>query len=241
MIDKIYILCNINEEPDRYSNILNQIKQLDIDQSKIEFFNYCWSSDITLELYNFYCKTHKSQEISPSTGISTLSKQQISLFLNYIECLKKIKNTNSNGNFIILESDIIFYPKFIQNLNSILESINNIPDWDIINLGNGVFRLFGNEFPKTQPVTLNNFHFYKENRNVCMECILWNYNSVCKIIEHFEKDNDINGAIDVYIDALGVLSNDNNLFNIYWCSPSLGENGSITGRYKSLLINPLYA
>ena len=95
-----------------------------------------------------------------------LTNGEISLFLNHIECLKKIRKEYSYGNFIIFESDVLFRDIFNVNIRTVLNQIPNINNWDIINIGDGT-RDYDEEIygsPKNKPYEIGN-KYYKENIN----------------------------------------------------------------------------
>ena len=131
MIDRIYIIYNINKEADRFLNLSKQLLKIKFPKNKIEFFSYIWKDQITDSIVKKYCKT---DSILETLKYKSLNKAEISLFLNHIHCLQQIRNKFSKGNFIIFESDIFFKPNFDKNLNELINSIQNI-DWDIINIG----------------------------------------------------------------------------------------------------------
>ena len=77
--------------------------------------------------------------------MKNLNNGEISIFLNNIELFKKIKEEYNEGYFLILESDAYVFPnmKFnMNNINEIINSIQNIKDWDIVNVGARCEQLF---------------------------------------------------------------------------------------------------
>ena len=161
-----------------------------------------------------------------------LTTGEISLFLNWIFGLKQIRETYSKGNFLILESDAIFTNNFNeQRISKILTDINSIENLDILNIGEGLSHYFKkNGFPKTKPIIQNNDKYYKENLNRCSEAIIWKYTSICKFLDYFEKENDIDGPIDTKMDVLSTYVGG---FNIFWPKDYLIRQGSNLKLFKS--------
>ena len=235
MLKHIYFLCNKKNEYERYDYIIKQILQINLE--KFSIFSYCWGNQITEDVKTKYCKTDNSMKMYPhnrNKKIKPLSNAEISLFINHIKCLKKIREKYSNGYFIIFESDVIFENNFNKKLKNLLLSVKQIKDWDIINIGEGCRKYMKKYlgYPKQNPIVINNNIFYKENINSCTEGLLWNYKAICKFLNYFEKEEDICGPIDAKIDY---FSGNIEEFNIYWCEPPLVYQGSMTGKFKSFL------
>ena len=230
--NKIYFICNKDKENDRYSFLIKQIDNVNL--KNYEFFNYIWKTDITDNIRKEYCKSDYTMKLHGRSIITNpLSNGEISLFLNYIECLRKIRNEYVDGIFIIMESDVIFGDDFNKNLIELLNSIKLLnTEWDIINIGN-IKQWFNKEkYYKNNPIIINNIKFYKENINRCAEAIIWNYKSVCKFLDYFDEKKDIDGPIDTKID---VLSEYLGRFNIYWNEPTFITQGSICNIFDTTL------
>ena len=107
---KTYILCNKDKEPKRFKSVQNQIATFNLSETlDIEHFNYIWADEITQEIRKKYCKSDWTmRKHGRNMKNKPLTNGEISLFLNYIECLKKIRKEYSDGNFIIFESDVLF-------------------------------------------------------------------------------------------------------------------------------------
>jgi hypothetical protein len=231
-----FVIISKKNEPERYKIFLKQVINNKLyDFLNIHYFNYCWKSDITPEIREKYCKSDWTmQKHSRNMNDKPLTNGEISLFLNWIFCLKKIRETYSEGNFLILESDAIFINNFNeQRISKILTDINSIENLDILNIGEGLphyFKIHG--FPKTKPIIKNNDKYYKENINRCTEAIIWKYKSICKFLDYFEKKNDIDGPIDTKIDVLSTYVGG---FNIFWPKDYLIRQGSNLKLYNSTI------
>lgn len=220
-----FFIVNPKYEEDRYNNLLKLIKENNI--SNYSFIANTWGCDITPELRNILTKTDTAMKYHGRNMIDyPLSNGEISLFLNHVESLRKIRDTYSNGIFLIFESDIIFYDNFKGKIKEVIELSTKV-DWDIINIGRGN----GNDIPKSEPIKPG-LNLYKEKRNRFSEGILWNYKGVCKFLSYFEETNDIDAPIDCkmdyYSDILGI-------FDLYWAEPGLVWQKSAMGILPSHL------
>lgn len=231
-ITKIYVIVNQDKEPERYNKIIEQFNSQNINNYEI-INNNIWGNNITTEMRTKYVKTDTSMRFHGRNMIDKpLSNAEISLFLNHIYCLKHIQHQYQEGIFLILESDAIIMNDFYQKLSNIIQSSNQINDWDIINIGAGQQKyMIQMGYPKTKEIKINDLSFFKENINRCTEALIWNYTSVNKFIDYFEVNEDIDSPIDTKIDVFSAIG----LFNIYWCNPEIVYQGSIFNIFKSHL------
>lgn len=227
---KMYFLCDKEKESIRYNFLIKQIENVNLQN--YEFFNYIWGTDITDTIRKKYCKSDYTMQFHGRNMITNpLSNGEISLFLNYIECLRKIRNEYTDGIFITMESDVIFGNDFNKNLMELLNSINLLnKEWDIINISNTKPWFENNKEYRNNPIIMNTIKFYKEKRNRCTEGIIWNYQSVCKFLDYFDEKKDIDGPIDTKMD---VLSEYLERFNIYWNEPTFITQGSFCNMFNS--------
>lgn len=227
MITHTYFLCNKEKEQDRYNFIVKQTKELNINNYTV--FTHIWGDEITPELYTKWVKTDNSMKYHNRSMITNpLKNGDVSVVLNYIECLKQIRDNYKSGYFLLCESDIVFKNDFNNNINIVFNLINQKNDIDIINIGAGN----GMDLPKSETIKPV-LSLYKEKINRCCEGVIWTYNGVCKFLEYFEKKSDIDGPIDTIMD---VYSEYVGGFNIYWAHPPLVYQGSVSGIFKSWLM-----
>ena len=173
-MEKIYIICNkINEEV-RYKNMEKQLDNGKFNKNNIEYFCNIWKTDIKNNKYN-------------DIYFENLNKGEISIFINHIEILKKIKKEYNDGYFLILESDAYAYPKMKFTLEKINKIIEFDKKWDIINIGGSCQQIFQEHgYPKSKPILFDNSTFYKEDRMICIEALIWNYKPILKFLDEFE-------------------------------------------------------
>ena len=103
MLEKIFIICNKEEEKERYNNMEKQIINSKIDKNLFEYFCFCWKTDIELERKN------NKKILYNNYKIHNLNDGEISILKNHIELFKKIRKEYSNGEFLILESDMYVF------------------------------------------------------------------------------------------------------------------------------------
>ena len=234
----ISIICNKKEEPERFKNGQIQINKLIKESEKIlkiniNWFFYIWKDEITEDIRKKYCKTDNSMR-NHNRFMKTypLYTGEISLVLNHVNCLKKIRELYTNHYHLILESDFILDENFLEKMNSLLNFIhNNNINFNIINIGQGL-RPFHK--PKLLGETLkidDNFRIEKVKDNSCSEAILWNIDSINRFLQYFDIEEDINGPWDVLLDELKNTFSQN--FDIHMTFPSIVSQGSIKNIYKS--------
>jgi hypothetical protein len=214
-MDKIFIICNKRNEKERFENMEKQLVNGNFNNIDIEYFCNIWKTEINNNNYN-------------NITFENLNKGEISVFINHIEILYKIKREYNDGIFLVLESDAYAFP----GMEFTLDKINRLSkfenDWDIINIGGSCLQLFREHgYPKSNPNIFDNTKFYKENRLICIEALMWNYKSIVKFLDEYEKlkikfNNKIHLPIDVLLDYLV----ENNKINVFWIHPCLIKQGS---------------
>jgi len=225
---KIFIICNPKYEKDRYNYLQQEINKFNLD---VTYFQHIWGTEITNDIRMKHCKSDFTMKRFANRSMikSPLSNSELSLFINHVECLKFIHEKfkdKQQCNFIIFESDIRFKKDFITRLSNIINCLSNIPDWDIIDIGEG-FRHGMLHYPKNKPILVNNEYFSLEDRTSCTEAFIWNYKSVSKFVSYFKKNNSIDAPFDVKLDHINIP------FNIFWLHNTLVYQGSIHGEYSS--------
>ena len=224
-MNKIFIICNKDKETERLKNLEKIIDNSKIDRNNIDFFCKYWSDDIIKN------KNKDGLSEYDNNIFQNLNNAEISLFINHIEILKKIKKDYNSGYFLILESDIFVYPGMefnYQKINEICDNSNKLDKWDIINIGGSCTDIFRSQgYPKSKPIINKKDKYYKEDRLICIEALIWNYNSICKFLDLFKKynlknNNQITEPIDVILDNL-CQSKD---LNLYWKIPCLCKQAS---------------
>jgi hypothetical protein len=226
MITHTFFLCNKEKEPLRYESLTEQIHHSKI--TDYSFFTYIWSNEITPEIRAMYCKTDTCMRYHGRNMITNpLLNTEISLFLNHIQCLRHIKQNYTNGCFAIFESDVLFYEYYNVKINTIMTQAIDKNNVHIINIGEGNRDIL----PCSEPLRAG-LHIYKEKTNKFTEGIIWTYEGICTFLDHFDKTSDIDGPIDTRIHIFSEIYGS---FNIYWAYPPLVYQGSISGKFNSII------
>ena len=230
---KTYIILNKNYENERFNYLKKQISSLKLKavlDIKI-LDNLTWKNEISDTMLQKYCKRDLTmRKHGRSMKKKPLSKGEVSLFLNYIKILEYINNNENNEKYVlILESDVIFKKNFINNLKEILDRIDKIDDLDILNIGEGSENwVRRNGYPKTKPIIIENYKFYKENVNKWAEGIIWKTSSIKKFLNYFYKTGDIDSPIDTKMD---IFAKENDFFQLYWPEKTIVAQGTYK-KYK---------
>lgn len=222
MLAHTYFICDKEKEPDRYKSISDQITSLNIEN--YTFFKYIWGSEVTPELRQQYCKSDTCMRFQGRCH--PLLNTEISLFLNHIECLRDIRKNYTTGYFAIYESDVLFYKDYHKNIEEILHQSKEYDNIHIINIGEGC-----GQTPTSMPIKPF-LSLYKEKTNKFTEGIIWTYDGVCNFLDYFDKTTDIDGPIDTKIHIYSEIIGG---FNIYWAIPSIVYQGSISGKFMSII------
>lgn len=223
MLSHSFFICNREKEPDRYDYLIKQIKLLNM--TNVSFFHHIWGDEITDEIREKYCRSDETmRRVGRNMVHAPLRCGEISLYLNYIECMKYIKNKYTSGYFAIFESDAVFNESYNHCIDKLMEKINNInADTSfIVYIGEccGVKKTY------TSDIILKR---YLCDEDMFAEGVIWSYKAVCRFLDHFEK----NQLIDSPIDTKLIFSKE--IFEIYATLPYLVSQGSRSGLFKSHL------
>lgn len=216
-IQKTYFICNKEFEKEKYDYITR------FTNEKFKNYNYkiccpTWGNTLTQE------------EISKFSGITKMTNPVMSIATNYIYIMKEIASMNpkDNDHFMIIESDSLFTKDFINVCNDLYGTLKNENfEYDYIDIGNGMGYFptrFGYE-------TSQEYAIYLANKMRCAGSIIYKYSCIRKILDYYEKTNDISYAIDELYDYLVTM----NKLKIYWLNPPIVIQGSQNGSMKSTI------
>ena len=233
-----FVIISKKNESERYKNCLNQVVKNELHTFlNIKYFNYCWKNDITQKIREKYCKSDWTmKKHGRNMKDKPLTQGEISLFLNYIECLKTIREKYNEGLFLFIESDTIFKDNFNKkNIIKYSKRYKKNRRFGYIKYRYRCRKIFYSTWLSQNSTNyINKNKYYKENLNKGMEGVIWKYESVCKFLKYFEENNDIDGPIDTKID---VLSQYLNKFNIFWSETPLLFGGSTNNKYFQRSLN----
>ena len=227
---KTYILCHISKEQiQRYVTLVNQVNHFEM--KNVEYFSHTWKDDITKKIREQYCKSDTCMFKKDRRNMRErpLDDAEISVFLNYISLLRKIKKENTSGLFITIESDAILMKDYKERIDTVISQLSELKNWDVINIGEGTRRglRYHDKYPKSKPIIIGKNEFYNEDIHAAIEGLIWNYKGICKFLHHFDLTQDVDGPIDTKMDWLSI----NGGFDIYWLEPAIMVNGTVFNKY----------
>lgn len=188
------------------------------------------SKEIIEEFYEKSVNTYKEKTKNlwepRDCNYKELTDAEISCQLKHILAMKKASKCSDIS--LIIEDDCCFQDNFFERLSDIT-SIANLPkDWDVIFLGSGCGDWFQKIKIKNSIKFSENLYRIKHPASNCTECYLVNPKSAKKIFDNwipFHLSADFEMAYIFYkLDM-----------DIYWAYPSLADQGSKNGMYRSEL------
>jgi hypothetical protein len=219
-IDKIFILCNKENEKDRYEKWQNWTK----NRSDIEFFSYRWAHELSdSDIEQYYIRDKNIEDFEGRFRSFPLNKAEISSGINWIKMLEEIKSQNLNR-VLVLESDVYFDEYFEDDFNRAIKILNGIPEdqWDMLSIGAGA----------GQRVNFNNGMFlsgiFKVDGVRTIDALVFSKNGLNKTISLCNK---ITMPYDIEI---AYKVKDGSL-NMFWLDPPIARQGSVDGIYDSYL------
>jgi hypothetical protein len=135
-IDHCYILCNPAKEPDRARYLTNWLQENRIDPACYTLGTYCYGSDPffqTDDVWKMYdpWSTRFGRRIGNSFG-RNMKPAELSLILNFAAAAKQAVDAKHEI-VMILESDVIFFDGFFDNLKAAMQKLEG-RSWDFLSL-----------------------------------------------------------------------------------------------------------
>jgi GR25 family glycosyltransferase involved in LPS biosynthesis len=153
-----------------------------------------------------------------------LNLPEISCTLKHLEAIKRASKID--GISLILEDDCCFSDNFYVKLE---KKISLLPDdWDAVFFGVGCGSWFQSQKIKGYKIVAENILKANHPSTNCAECYLVNQESAKRIYENFIPFHMISDWELAYI--FYKLN-----MNVYWVYPSIAEQGSKNGMYRSTL------
>lgn len=211
-IKHIYCICDRTKEPDRYQFISEWLSKT-FDKSFYTITSYCYKDTITTKDLLDY-----------SLSRVELRKSESSLMINYFKVMEDIESKYKDGNFLILESDVIPVDNWNQLLSQFMLKVNNI-EYDFLHIGNGC-----NLLPKMYGHSIKpNPDIYLCPKARCTESIIWSYEGVKRFNKKRKELGLLVQPLDFHFDEIIEEGN----CKVYWSYPSVFIQGSQNGKYKS--------
>ena len=216
---KIYVIGSKDYEPDRIDYLDKYFSSKNI---KVSYYQPWYKTNLTPEILQKYVPINESLHNRP------LRMSEISLFLNYIYLFEKILNENTDGIFLILESDVIFTGELTHYLSTITNIIKP-SDYDCISIGAGCnLKIPGINHEN------DDFYFMKITKTRCTDSMLYTYNGIKKFMNYLDlflkEGKSLNQPIDNFLDTFFNLDP---LFTFLWVHPTICIQGSEHAVYKS--------
>lgn len=212
-IKHIYCICDPVKEKDRFQFISEWFKLFDNSYYTIK--SYCYKDTITTKDLLEY-----------SLSRTRLRKSESSLMVNYFKIMEEIELKYTEGNFLILESDVIPVMDWDNLLNKLIGKLDGV-DFDFLHIGNGCNLMpimYGHQL-KAYP------DIYLCPKARCTESILWSYNGIKKFNKFRKGLGLLIQPLDFHFDEIIEKWNG----KVYWSYPSVFIQGSQNGKYKSAI------
>ena len=226
LITHTFIIGDENKEPER----VQYLKKFFDGKPKVTYFQPTYKDTVTQEELDKYVKDKTTEYNRP------LKLSEISLFLNFMYLFEKILNEYIEGNFLILESDVIFlagYEGYTKYLNDILPKMIEL-GIDGSSIGRGSNR----DPPGINPNHIG-YQFIKITGTRCTDSLIFSYNGIKKIYSHIQSvlnsGKSINQPIDNFLDSYFSYNKD---FKFIWIYPSICIQGSQNGSYRTSIQGP---
>lgn len=235
-INQIRFICNAEYEPKRYIRLNEMIDKFNLNRNIIKFDCITYKHTINDELYNKYVKTSLKSRF-PWVSHTHNRKSDVSLILNYIHNLEDIylNFKETNGIFMIFESDVLFNNDFIDNLYELIKTLKtNYGKWDAIHIGDSTqeknlyYEFNKEEITNDKNIIRLDRHFAPK----CTDSIIYSTNGINKLLDYFKNNTNYYVPIDyLFLDFL----KDNNNYKNYHAVPSLCVQMSNCGLDKSTI------
>jgi GR25 family glycosyltransferase involved in LPS biosynthesis len=206
-----------------------QLKDVGIDYEYIVDFDKDFLDEETINKYyeksqDLYRKKTENLWSKSDSKYRELNLPEISCTLKHFEALRMA--SQNKGNSLILEDDCCFVDGYFEKLQGIIKKLPK--NWDAVFLGSGCGDWFQRFMLKGfQNISESIFKANHPSTN-CAECYLVNQESALKIYQEafpFHLISDWELAYIFY--KLNM--------NVYWVYPSIADQGSKNGMYKSEL------
>lgn len=225
-IPHIYIMCNPEKEPKRYSFLQIHLPSRGIPMDKVHWVTGIWGSDLTSNLVKqvyFPFKERFGINMNLSFQSASLSRGEISLMLNFREGMRQILEAG-HDRVIIFESDIFLRKDFLERLKIILDTKQ---EWDYISLSEGV----GTRPPECHPSYFSEQKLYTPPHQLVFRCCDSNLLSRTFLEKVWQTFIPFRECLDWEMNIQCMLHKGKAL----WADPPISEPGSGRSRTVSTL------
>jgi len=220
-IDYVYIICSENYEQDRW----NKWNKWLIENSiKGEIFFYKWGTDLTKEEVDSYViRDGTLEQLYPWRKGYPIRNSEASIGINFIKIFEDAYNKNYNR-ILILESDVLLHPDFIEKVNHILKVTENI-DFNSLSIGCGMGYRIQSENEQAILAAVDQFR--------CADSLIFTRTA----IEYFYKNLK---QIKVPVDEEFTRAVRRGDLNVYWLEPPITVQQSQMANNTSSIQNGNY-
>jgi len=214
-INKIFIICDKEQEPEKYDKWNRWIIDNKFKDTYIEFFSYKWGNKLTDD----DIKEHSNDDgtlvkLFPFREKFPLKKSEISLGINFMKILKKSLEAKYN-NILVFESDAILHPDFIKKFNFYMKELyESYSVWHILSIGCGMNKHVKNIKKKK--------HIYMGTEMRCTDSLVFNSKAMKVLTENIRL---LKLPIDEHFDLLVK----NHKLIVLWAEPTIVIQGSQSG------------
>lgn len=215
-VDWVYIICSEKFEKERYDNWLVWLSNNSINGS-IEF--YKWGTELSKEdVEQYVVRDGTLEAMFPWRTGYPIRDSEASIGINFLKIFEDAYNKNYE-NILILESDVILYPNFIDVVNKLLKSVED-HNYGAISLGYGLGLRLENKD--------NNVFLAQMDQFRCADSLIFNKNSISYFYNNLKQ-------IRLPIDEEFTKAVRENKISIYWLEPPIAVQGSqIQGNSSSI-------
>jgi hypothetical protein len=137
-IKLIYVLCHPTKERDRFERLIPHLLERGVPEDRIRVWAPTWGSELTVEqIFTAYNPYLDRGVPTFSFKGSNLTRGEISLGINFATAVLDVARSTTQGQIMVLESDIWLRHDFVDRLNDLLKDTEGRP-WDYLSLGEGV-------------------------------------------------------------------------------------------------------
>ena len=196
-VTKIYCIANEQFEPVRYKRLNDMFTKHNVQHTLIKYMCSSWKHLMSDEIMDNYVT---SKDFVLRYRNTRMEKNEISLFINNIDILKDIKNSYTDGVFLILESDVIEGPQFNMMPEVMKLALDNIDKWDLMYIGTAPipFRRPYREVTFTQNHPF--IHIYEGTELKYTDAYLWTYKAVLIYLQYISDNFDFKVPYDHYME-----------------------------------------
>lgn len=215
-IHHIFVIGDPSREPERIQYLQSEFQKFGLE-NHVTYFQPTYKDKLSNDEIQRYYPVKTSLHERP------LKLSEISLFLNYIYLFEMIRQSYSNGYFVIFENDVRFEQNLLNYLQIFSDFLQNASP-DACSIGSGCDCI--DDAVNTDDM---NFQIYPKRLVRCTDSYIFSYKGICSFLDYFSKKT-IDQPIDNFFETFLKKTED---FSHFWVWPSVTLQGSQYGYYQS--------